>query len=243
MTTDNSPPRLPPKALILAAGRGERLRPLTDPTPTPLLTVNGVPLRDWHLRALARDGVKEVVINTAHLEDQFPAALGDGSRWGVRIHYAMEGREHGGALETAGGMHNALPLLGEVFWVVAGDVYAPDFSFDAQAAQQFARSDDWGHLWFVDNPPHHPLGDFLLSPDGRVHRRDMAAQQMGWTYSTMGLYRPAMVSQVAAGEKASLRPCLERAMDAGKLGGSRYLGRWVDVGTPERLAQLNDTPR
>lgn len=239
MMTDFS---MPPKALILAAGRGERMRPLTDHTPKPLLKVHGVPLIEWHLRALARDGVKEVVINTAHLEDQFPAALGDGSRWGVSIHYSMEGRDHGGALETAGGMHKALPVLGEVFWVVAGDVFAPDFRFDAEAARRFAASEDWGHLWFVDNPPHHPLGDFLLSPEGRVQRRDMVQQQAGWTYATIGLYRPPLVSGVQAGEKAALRPCLERAIDAGRLSGERYLGRWVDVGTPERLQQLNDTP-
>ena len=125
-------------ALILAAGRGERMRPLTDTTPKPLLCVKGKPLIEWHLEALARDGVREVVINTAHLEDQFPAVLGDGARWGLRITYSMEGRDHGGALETAGGIAKALPWLtghdNDSFWVVSGDVFLPDFPFGAADA-------------------------------------------------------------------------------------------------------------
>jgi MurNAc alpha-1-phosphate uridylyltransferase len=124
-------------ALILAAGRGERMRPLTEHTPKPLLHVQGKALIEWHLEALSRDGVKDVVINTAYLEEQFPPTLGDGSRWGLRIHYSMEGRDHGGALETAGGMAKARPLLGDAFWLVAGDVFVPGFRFDAQAAQAF----------------------------------------------------------------------------------------------------------
>ncbi len=129
------------KAIILAAGRGLRMRPLTDHTPKPLLHVRGKPLIEWHLRALARDGVREVVVNTAWLEEQIPAALGDGARWGLRIRYSMEGREHGGALETAGGIATALPLLvdadSDCFWVVSGDIFAPDFCFDAQVAKRF----------------------------------------------------------------------------------------------------------
>src|SRR5690606_38170858 len=139
-------------ALILAAGRGERMRPLTDHTPKPLLLVRGKPLIEWHLEALARDGVREVVINTAHLEEQFPTALGDGSRWGLRLRYSMEGRDHGGALETAGGMAKALPGLGDAFWVLAGDVFVPEFRFDPRAADTFMRGDDWGHMWLVPNP-------------------------------------------------------------------------------------------
>jgi N-acetyl-alpha-D-muramate 1-phosphate uridylyltransferase len=226
-------------ALILAAGLGERMRPLTTHTPKPLLTVHGVSLIEWHLRALARDGVTDVVINTAHLEDQFPAALGDGSRWGLRIQYSMEGRDHGGALETAGGMRKALPLLGDAFWVLAGDVFVPDFYFEAQAAQQFASSTDWGHLWLVPNPPHHPKGDFFLTPEQRVQRLPSTGHMVGHTYSTIGLYRPDMVKHLPLGEKAALRPCLERAIDAGRLSGQACDGRWTDVGTPERLAQLN----
>jgi N-acetyl-alpha-D-muramate 1-phosphate uridylyltransferase len=230
-------------ALILAAGRGERMRPLTDQTPKPLLRVQGVPLIEWHLQALARDGVREVVINTAHLEDQFEPLLGDGARWGLRIHYSMEGRDHGGALETAGGMAKALPLLGQAFWLLAGDVFVPGFRFDPRAAEAFSEGEDWGHLWLVPNPPHNPQGDFALSPTGRVQRRDAAetgAQAL--TYATIGLFRPAMVQHLSVGEKAALRPCLERAIDAGRLSGQRLDGPWVDVGTPDRLAELNRTP-
>ena len=234
-------PPLP--ALILAAGRGERMRPLTDATPKPLLCVQGKPLIVWHLEALARDGIREVMINTAYLEDQFEPALGDGSRWGLRITYSLEGRDHGGALETAGGIAKALPLLthgSEAFWVLAGDVYVPGFRFEADTAERFVRSPDWAHLWLVPNPPHVPSGDFALADDGRVLRKDQApADTPTLTYSTIGLYRPAMVEGVKVGDKAALRPCLDRAIDAGRLSGQRYDGEWVDVGTPERLAALN----
>ena len=147
-----------PAALILAAGRGERMRPLTDHCPKPLLKVRGKPLIEWHLDALAAAGVSQVVINTAWLEEQFPAALGDGSRWGLHIRYSQEGRDHGGALETAGGIAKALPLLtstrNECFWVVSGDVFLPGFDFDARHAERFARSAEWGHQWLVANAPH-----------------------------------------------------------------------------------------
>ncbi|HET8870035.1 MAG TPA: sugar phosphate nucleotidyltransferase, partial [Aquabacterium sp.] len=161
-------------ALILAAGRGERMRPLTDNTPKPLLSVRGKPLIVWHLEALARDGIKEVVINTAHLEEQFEPALGDGKRWGLRIRYSREGRDHARALETAGGIAKALPWLGAAFWVVAGDVFVPGFRFDQNAAEAFARGSDWGQMWLVPNPAHVPQGDFALTPQGRVLRKDTA---------------------------------------------------------------------
>jgi MurNAc alpha-1-phosphate uridylyltransferase len=227
-------PALP--ALILAAGRGERMRPLTDRTPKPLLTVGGRPLIEWHLEALARAGVRRVVINTAWLEDQFPAALGDGRRFGLDIRYSTEGRDHGGALETAGGMAKALPLLGPAFWVVAGDVFAPDFRFDPADSERFLAGNDWAHLWFVDNPAHHPDGDFALH-DGRVRLQG----QPRLTYATIGLFRAEMVRHLPAGQKTALRPVLEPAIAQDRVGGERYAGRWTDVGTPERLAGLNAT--
>lgn len=222
-------------ALILAAGRGERMRPLTDHTPKPLLPVRGKPLIVWHLEALAAAGVREVVVNTAWLEAQFPAALGDGARWGLRIRYSMEGRDHGGALETAGAIATALPLLqNDTFWVVGGDVYMPGFGFDAQHVTDFTSGHDQARLWLVPNPPQHPLGDFGLGPGGRVLSRSDPAAGRCYTYSGVGLFQSSMVDGVRPGEKAALRPRLEAAIARGRLGGSLHEGRWVDVGTPER---------
>lgn len=235
-------------ALILAAGRGERMRPLTDSCPKPLLKVRGKPLIVWHLEALARDGVRDVVINTAHLEEQFEPALGDGGQWGLRIRYSHERADHGGALETAGGIAKALPLLAQApggeraFWVLAGDVFVPGFRFDADAAMAFADADtqDLAQLWLVPNPAHVPQGDFALDAQGRVHHKGQApAGTPTFTYSTIGLYRPGMVEGVTAGEKAALRPCFDRAIDSGRLSGRVHTGEWTDVGTPERLALLN----
>ncbi|MEK8086992.1 N-acetylmuramate alpha-1-phosphate uridylyltransferase MurU [Aquabacterium sp. A3] len=242
-------------ALILAAGRGERMRPLTDTCPKPLLAVQGKPLIVWHLEALARDGVRDVVINTAHLEEQFEPALGDGRQWGLRIRYSHERADHGAALETAGGIAKALPLLAQApggeqaFWVLAGDVFVPGFRFDAQAARDFAapqgaaRDDlahDLAHLWMVPNPPHVPQGDFALDAQGRLHHKHAAPPGTPTaTYSTIGLYRPAMVAGITPGTAAALRPCFDRALDQGRLGGRLYTGPWTDVGTPERLAGLN----
>src|SRR5574343_73957 len=163
-------------ALILAAGRGERMRPLTEATPKPLLAVQGKPLIVWHLEALARDGVRDVVINTAHLEEQFPAALGDGARWGLNIRYSMEGRDHGGALETAGAIATALPLLvtkpEQPFWYVSGDVYVPGFEFPNAAVRAFeAHPQRLAHLWLAPNAPHHPNGDFGIDAQGLAHSR------------------------------------------------------------------------
>ncbi len=219
-------------ALILAAGRGERLRPLTDATPKPLLPVRGKALIEWHLEALAGAGVHQVVINTAWLEEQFPAALGDGARWGLRIHYSMEGRDHGGALETAGGIAKALPWLGEVFWVVSGDVFLPGFAFDAGAAQRFAASDRLAHLWLVPNVPHHPRGDFAIGAEGLVSDE---GERLTW--ASVGLFRAEMFAGIAPGTKLPLRPLLDRAAAQKRLGAERWSGRWVDVGTAERLAE------
>jgi N-acetyl-alpha-D-muramate 1-phosphate uridylyltransferase len=226
------------RALILAAGRGERMRPLTDTCPKPLLTVRGKPLIVYHLEALAAAGVQDVVINTAWLEDQFPATLGDGRRWGLRLHYSMEQRDHGGALETAGGIAKALPHLApdgvSPFWVVSGDVFLPGFDFPAEAVAAFAASARLGQLWLVPNAPHHPHGDFGLSADGLALRE--APEKLTW--ASVGLFRPALFADVPIGTRLALRPKLDEALAAGRLGAQRWAGAWTDVGTVERLAGL-----
>lgn len=235
-------PPAPPRALILAAGRGERMRPLTDATPKPLLPVRGQPLIVHHLVALAAAGVREVVINTAWLEDQFPAALGDGARWGLKIRYSMEGRDHGGALETAGGIAKALPWLAprgeEAFWVVSGDIWCPDFRFPDEAVQHFAAGDDDALLWVVPNPPFHPEGDFALEADERLCRPAQAAAR-GWTYANLALCRPRLVAAVTPGTHAPLGPLLFASAAAGRLAGRALDGRWENVGTPEQLRSLD----
>jgi MurNAc alpha-1-phosphate uridylyltransferase len=227
------------KALILAAGRGERMRPLTDHTPKPLLVVQGKPLIVWHLEALARGGVREVVINTAWLEERIVDTLGDGSRYGVSICYSLEGRDHGGALETAGGMAKALPLLVDAstdcFWVVSGDVFLPGFRFEAADAQGFAQGDKNAHLWLVANAPHHPTGDFGIDAKGLASR----ATQPRFTWASVGLFRAAMVHGVKVGQKLPLTPLLHAGADAGHISAQRYDGPWTDVGTIERLNALN----
>ena len=159
------------KAIILAAGRGQRMRPLSDACPKPLLEVHGKRLIEWHLEALAQAGVREVVVNTAWLEEQIVATIGDGARFGLAIAYSREGRDHGGALETAGGIAKALPLLGDAFWIVSADVWAPDFRFGAGAAARFVESGRLARLWLVPNPVFHPRGDFGLDADGLGPRR------------------------------------------------------------------------
>ena len=229
------------KALILAAGRGERMRPLTDHTPKPLLVVRGKPLIVWHLEALARDGVHEVVINTAWLEERIVDMLGDGSRYGVSIRYSLEGRDHGGALETAGGMAKALPLLvdatNDCFWVVSGDVFLPGFRFDADVAQRFAQGQALAHLWLVPNAPHHPAGDFGIDTQGLASRHT----EPRLTWASVGLFRAAMVAAVPIGQKLPLTPLLRAGADAGRVSAQRYDGDWTDVGTMARLNALNAT--
>ena len=225
------------RALILAAGRGERLRPLTDHTPKPLLPVRGKRMIEWHLEALARAGVREVVINTAWLEERFPAALGDGARWGLSIRYSAEGRDHGGALETGGGIATALPWLApngdEAFWVVSGDIHAPGFAFDEGARSAFERGPDLARLWVVPNPDFNPAGDFALDGDRlrREGRRD-------WTYANIALVRPALVAGLAPGRFAPLRECLFDAAAAGRLGGQPWGGEWHNIGTAEQWQAL-----
>ena len=240
------------RALILAAGRGERMRPLTDTTPKPLLEVRGKPLMQWHMEALARGGCTGLVVNTAWLGAQITSHFGparpfDGGRM-LSISYSNEQADFGGALETAGGIARALPLLQaggqDVFWLVAGDVYAPDFSFDPAAVQRFEASNALAHLWLVPNPAHNPRGDFGISPEGLALNQSDGER---YTYSTIGLYRAALFAEPFCaipqgnpdGIKAPLAPLLRRAMDEGRVGASMYTGRWTDVGTPERLAELN----
>jgi MurNAc alpha-1-phosphate uridylyltransferase len=231
------------KALILAAGRGERMRPLSDATPKPLLPVHGKPLIAWHLEALARAGVREVVINTAWLEAQFPATLGDGSRFGLAIHYSMEGRDHGGALETAGGIAKALPRLGEVFWLVSADIYAPDFGFDAATAERFAqRRELVGHLWLVPNPPFHPEGDFGLDGDGYGLADAAGPDGRRWTYANFALLRAGLCRGIVPGTVARLGPLLAAAMRERRITAEVWRGAWHNVGTPAELRALQGAP-
>jgi MurNAc alpha-1-phosphate uridylyltransferase len=214
--------------MLLAAGRGERMRPLTDATPKPLLEAGGQTLVARLIERLAVAGFGDLVINHAHLGHKIEAALGDGARLGVRIRYSPEAT----ALETAGGIAQALPLLGPgPFAAINADLHT-DFPF--AALRTVLRGDDLAHLVLVDNPPHHPLGDFALA-DGRV--RNAGAPML--TFSGIGVYAPALFAGIARGEKAQLAPLLRRAADAGRVSGAHFRGRWVDVGTPERLAALD----
>ena len=231
------------KAIILAAGRGERMRPLTDATPKPLLGVRGKPLIEWHLEALARDGVREVVVNTAWLEERIVDALGDGSRWGVSITYSMEGRDHGGALETAGGIAKALPLLVDAacdsFWVVSADVFVPGFRFDAQAARRFAAGERLAHVWLVPNPPYHPAGDFGLDAQGLGLADGPGPDGQRWTYANLALCRAPLVAGIVPGTKAGLGRLLFDGMRERRISAEVYAGEWDNVGTPQQLAALN----
>lgn len=221
------------KALILAAGRGERMRPLTDTTPKPMLRVGGKALLEWHIENLRDAGITDIVINHAHLGEVIESGLGDGSRYGVRLRYSREGE----ALETAGGIGFALPLLeDEVFIVVNGDVYT-----DYDISNMVARGREFGscegclaHLVLVSNPAHHPDGDFALAGD-KIQRTGTPMR----TYSGIGLYRRAMFKDVIRGEKAKLAPLLYAAIERGELCGEYYDGIWDDVGTPTRLANVD----
>ena len=211
--------------MILAAGRGERLRPLTDAKPKPLLQVRGKPLIAYHLEALARTGVQEVVINLAWLGADIRAAVGDGAHWGLKVHYSDEGSR---ALETGGGIFRALSLLGpDPFLVVNGDVFT-DFEFGRLAIPPDALA----HLVLVPNPPQHPRGDFALQ-EGRV----LDAGEPRYTYSGIGIYRVELFAACSPGRFALL-PLLLRAITAGRLHGELYGGQWSDVGTVDRLAAL-----
>ena len=224
------------RALVFAAGLGERMRPLTDHTPKPLLEAGGKPLIAWHLEKLAALGVDEVVVNTSWLAPRFPELLGDGTRWGLRLHYSYEGAT---PLETGGGMLQALDLLGEApFIAVNGDIWT-DFDFARLPATP--RGD--AHLVMVDNPAHHPHGDFSLGADGRLADEGTAKL----TFSGIGVYRPALLDswrETVAGEpgippRFKLAPLLRRAMARSAATGEYHAGAWTDVGTPARLETLD----
>jgi MurNAc alpha-1-phosphate uridylyltransferase len=213
------------KAMLLAAGRGERMRPLTDSLPKPLVQVGGRPLIAWHLAALARAGIREVVINLSWLGGQLSAALGDGGDFGVRIHWSDEGPV---PLETGGGIFRALPLLGPApFLVVNADIWT-DIDFGRLQLAPEAHA----HLVLIANPPHHPRGDFGLEGD-RIIDRDSDR----FTYSGVGVYRPEFFAGCSDG-RFPLLPLLKRAIAAGRLHGELHRGQWCDVGTAERLASL-----
>jgi MurNAc alpha-1-phosphate uridylyltransferase len=227
------------QAMILAAGRGERMRPLTDSCPKPLLRLKGKPLMQYHLEAFGRGGFRDVVVNTAWLGEQIEDHFGHETADGVRIKYSHEGQDFGGALETAGGIARALPLLAEAFWIVAGDVYMPDFLFTRVAYEKFLASGKLAHLFLVPNPGHNAKGDFGLSPDGLA----LNQADVRYTYSTTALFRRAFFDALAAGnpqgQKVALAPMLRAAMDRGEVSAELYEGAWTDVGTPERLAALD----
>ncbi len=225
-------------AMILAAGRGDRMRPLTDSCPKPLLQVRGKPLIEWHLEALARAGVQSVVINTAWLEEQIPAALGDGSRWGLQIHYSMEGRDHGGALETAGGIAKALPLLGEAFWVISADIFAPDFVFDPAKLAQFATGDLLAHLWLVPNPDFHLKGDFGIGADGLGLADEPGPDGQRWTFANFALVRSDLCAHIPLGKRAALGPLLFEKMRERRISVEVWQGPWHNLGTPAQLQSL-----
>jgi len=225
-------------ALILAAGLGERMRPLANTTPKPLLQAGGKPLIVWHLEKLAEIGVRDVVINTSWLAQQFPATLGDGARWGLRLHYSYEGDT---PLETGGGMWNALPMLGDsAFIAVNGDIWT---DYDFACLPRDLQGD--AHLVLIDNPPQHSRGDFALH-DGRV----ASDGEEQFTFAGIGVYRPRLFNdwRKVIGDRAGadanpprfpLAPLLRSAMARDTVTGEHHRGRWTDVGTPERLAQLN----
>ncbi|MFT5836448.1 MAG: MurNAc alpha-1-phosphate uridylyltransferase [Sulfurimonas sp.] len=215
------------KAMILAAGRGERMRPLTDSLPKPLLEVHGKPLIVWHLEKLASCGFKEIVINIAHLGYKIPETIGDGSKYGVNIRYSDEQDE--GALESAGGIVKALPLLGdEPFLVVNGDVFC-DYDFDCE----FKLEGKLAHLILVPNPKHNLSGDFALKDNLVLNDADIK-----YTFSGIGYYSPKLFCELEYG-KSALAPLLRKAITNKKITGEVYKNMWHDIGTPQRLKNIN----
>jgi N-acetyl-alpha-D-muramate 1-phosphate uridylyltransferase len=261
-------------AIVLAAGRGERMRPLTDHCPKPLLEVQGKPLMQYHLEALTRAGVGSVVVNTAWLGDQieakFSSHFGLQPSWNMReqlstseqiaLVYSHEGRDFGAALETAGGIARALPQLAPAFWALAGDVFAPDWQPSQAALDRFVASGLLAHLWLVPNPAHHPQGDFALDTtplttgagNGIGLCLDSASTpddtQARYTFSGFALYRRELFAapwcDIAPGNPTGihekLAPLLRKAMAQARVSAQLYTGRWTDVGTPQRLTELNE---
>lgn len=229
------------KAMIFAAGRGERMRPLTDTCPKPLLQVRGRPLIVWHILNLVRAGITDIVINHAHLGQMIEAALGDGRQFGAHIVYSPEGQ----ALETAGGIAFARALLGDApFVAIAGDIYCPHFDF-SKVSDVLEENDPWGNphpaerrdlgwLYLVKNPVHNPNGDFGLANFSVTNQGEPR-----YTFSGIGVYRPELFDGIAHGSSAKLAPLLREFADKGKIGGEVFRGDWTDVGTVERLEQLN----
>ena len=232
--------------MLLAAGRGERMRPLTDHTPKPLLEVGGKPLIVWHIENLVRAGICELVINHAHLGAQIEQALGDGNRLGARIQYSSEGK----ALETAGGIAYALPLLlpspsgggieggGEPFAVINGDIFCDyDFARLREQADALKANGDAAHLVMVSNPAQHPNGDFGLQ------QQRITDSTPKLTFSGIGIYQPGLFADIPRGSVAPLAPLLRAQIALGKVSGEHHQGLWVDVGTPQRLAELDTQVR
>ena len=252
--------------MVLAAGRGERMRPLSDHAPKPMLPVRGKPLMQWTMQALQAAGVQDAVVNTAWLGEQIPQYFGDGlaatqAQATLRLHYSHEGVDFGEALETAGGIVRALPRLADAFWVVAGDVWIPEFAFAKKEYDAFQASDQLAHIWLVPNPTHNPRGDFGIAFDqqtdtsiestvgrtGRALNLPADSDAARWTFSTVALYKRAffeadwctLPAGNSQGVRAALAPMLRAAMDNARVRATLYTQTWSDVGTPERLAELN----
>jgi MurNAc alpha-1-phosphate uridylyltransferase len=237
-------------AMLLAAGRGERMRPLTDHTPKPLLEVGGKPLIVWHIENLVGAGISKIVINHAHLGGQIEQALGDGSQFGAHIQYSPEAS----ALETAGGIANALPLLlpspsgggieggGTPFAVINSDIYCDyDLARLPERAAALQTNGDAAHLVLVNNPLHHPNGDFLLH-NGRIEDRSnfrLTSNDLRLTFSGIGIYQPGLFKDIPRGSIAPLAPLLRAKIALGKVSGEHHQGFWADAGTPQRLAELD----
>jgi N-acetyl-alpha-D-muramate 1-phosphate uridylyltransferase len=233
----SQPNRIP--CFLLAAGRGERMRPLTDDLPKPLLTIQNKSLLEWHLEALTKAKVQDVVINHAWLGEKIEHALGNGSQFGLHIQYSPEGS----ALETAGGICKALPIINpeDYFLVINGDVFSPNLPISkilqTIAKMRMSPLKPWAHLLMVPNPVQHPEGDFYLQGSAVSDIESADAEKL--TFSGIGIYHKDLFKDLEFGTPAKLAPLLRKAMEQNKVSGEKYLGPWHDVGTPQRLQELN----